>query len=253
MPYSSQSDIETRISAQNLAQLVLDNIPAEIPAAPLAALHVAAGALSNGVYLYRVLFQYGTGLGVPGVASQSVTVSDNSTSGKVDLSAIPVATFTPTARLIYRTKVNGSAYFLLTTIADNTTTTFTDNVADTALGSGIPTNPVVAALIAKADAIIDGMLAQVYDVPMTGTIDPIIVGLSSDLASVYAMERRFATMELPKQWKDVYNRSMTLLQQIGDLEVEINATRPVTSPEADIHSIDRQATFEDPTSAMFDY
>src|SRR5690349_9422019 len=143
MPYSSQSDIETRISASNLAQLVLDNVPVEIPAAPLAALHTAVGLLSNGAYQYRIIFQYATGLGIPGSVSQTVTVVDNATAGKVDLTAIPLASTAPTARLIYRTKAGGSDFFLVATIADNTTATYLDNTPDSALVSEIPTNPVV--------------------------------------------------------------------------------------------------------------
>src|SRR5262249_42315303 len=40
-----------------------------------------------------------------------------------------------TQRKIYRTKVGGSSYFLLTTLADNTSTTYTDNIADASLGA----------------------------------------------------------------------------------------------------------------------
>ena len=37
------------------------------------------------------------------------------------------------ARKIYRTKAGGSTYWLLATIADNTTTTYTDTAADASL------------------------------------------------------------------------------------------------------------------------
>jgi hypothetical protein len=44
-----------------------------------------------------------------------------------------------TTRKVYRTGANGSALKLLTTIADNSTTTYTDSAADGALGADIPT------------------------------------------------------------------------------------------------------------------
>src|SRR5690606_30764154 len=56
-----------------------------------------------------------------------ITVADK----QIDLSSIPTS-LTPgvNARRIYRTANNGSEYFLVTTISDNTTTTYSDNTSD---------------------------------------------------------------------------------------------------------------------------
>jgi hypothetical protein len=67
-----------------------------------------------------------------------VTVADKTTNGKVSLSAIPTGDVTVTARKLYRTIGGGSDYFLLATLSNNTTTTYTDNTADSSLGAGIP-------------------------------------------------------------------------------------------------------------------
>lgn len=56
-----------------------------------------------------------------------------------DLSSIPVGPSGTTSRKVYRTVANGSTYKLLTTIANNTTTTFTDTTADASLGATAPT------------------------------------------------------------------------------------------------------------------
>lgn len=50
-------------------------------------------------------------------------------------------------RYIYRTKAGGSTYFLLTTIADQSTVTYTDTTSDASLSSTYPTqaNPIVSA------------------------------------------------------------------------------------------------------------
>ena len=62
-------------------------------------------------------------------------------SQQVNLSAIPTSTDTAvTSRKIYRTKADDENYLmqLVTTINDNTTTTYTDNVADGSLGANAP-------------------------------------------------------------------------------------------------------------------
>ena len=55
------------------------------------------------------------------------------------LSALPFGPSGTTGRKLYRTGRNGSALQLLATIADNTTTTYTDSAADSALGAPVPT------------------------------------------------------------------------------------------------------------------
>ena len=108
--------------------------------APTAALAGAgAGNVDDGLHYYYVQFvtDYGH-TGYDNDSEVSITVTDQSTDGQVDLSNIPVgaANQRVTGRKIFRTKA-GVRYigFLLTTINDNTTTTYRDNTADSALGT----------------------------------------------------------------------------------------------------------------------
>jgi hypothetical protein len=58
----------------------------------------------------------------------------------VPLSAIPLGGPTVTGRRIYRTAAGGAQLKLVTTLADNVTTTFSDTVTDAALGANAPTS-----------------------------------------------------------------------------------------------------------------
>jgi hypothetical protein len=53
------------------------------------------------------------------------------------------ASYGVNTRKIYRTVAGGSTFKLVTTIADNTTTTYTDNTADGSLGANAPTDQAV--------------------------------------------------------------------------------------------------------------
>jgi hypothetical protein len=107
--------------------------------APSAAKAAGAG-LSSGVYQYLVTFLTQGG---ETPAGPSVSVTTTGGNNQVALSAIPlapnstilpgIATNNPIGRNIYRTQVGGSIFYLLTAIGDNTTTTYTDTVADASL------------------------------------------------------------------------------------------------------------------------
>lgn len=105
------------------------------PTAATAALAgLGAGNLSNGAYSYKVSLVAASGETTPGTVSNTVTVTDAATDGQISLTAIPTSTDTSvTSRKIYRTMAGGTLYYLLATIADNTTTTYTDNIADASL------------------------------------------------------------------------------------------------------------------------
>jgi len=97
------------------------------------------GNVDNGIHYYQVTFY--TALGETNIqyklaGPNATTVAGN---GQVDLANIPVsADDRVTGRRIYRT-LAGTSYwqgsFLLTDIADNTTTTYLDNTADAGLGA----------------------------------------------------------------------------------------------------------------------
>ena len=94
------------------------------------------GNINNGTHSYKVTFVNSAGETSLGTVSNTVTV--DASNKQVNLSSIPVSSSNSvTARKIYRTKAGGSTYFLLTTISDNTTTTYTDNTADANLTGGV--------------------------------------------------------------------------------------------------------------------
>jgi uncharacterized phiE125 gp8 family phage protein len=133
------------------------------PAAPTAALATpaAAGNVDNGAHRYRITFVTAGGETDGGTVSSIVTVADKAVNGKVALSAIPLGGSAVTSRKLYRTVAGGSTYLLLVTLADNTTTTYTDNIADASLGAGCPTvngteDPLLIALLEAARGEIDG-------------------------------------------------------------------------------------------------
>jgi uncharacterized phiE125 gp8 family phage protein len=116
-----------------------------------------AGNVDNGAHRYLATFVTANGETQAGTVSAVVTVTDKTVNGKVSLTAIPLGGSLVTSRKIYRTAAGGSTYLLLATIADNTTTTYTDNIADSSLGAGAPstnttTDPLINVLIASARA-----------------------------------------------------------------------------------------------------
>ncbi|MDB5992404.1 MAG: hypothetical protein JWQ10_3807 [Herbaspirillum sp.] len=113
-----------------------DQMPA--PVAPTVALGTGAGNVDNGAHRYLVRFITATGGTQGGAVSAAVTVADKTVNGKVAVSAIPLGDATVTARELYRTAAGGLTYMLLATIADNSTTTYADNIADASLGAGAP-------------------------------------------------------------------------------------------------------------------
>lgn len=93
-----------------------------------------AGNLSAGNYSYKVSYISTLGETAIGTISNTINVTAPGSNGKMALSAIPISgSGTVTARNIYRTISGGSQYFFLHQIADNSTTTYTDNIADASL------------------------------------------------------------------------------------------------------------------------
>jgi hypothetical protein len=117
-----------------------------IPGAP--ALALAAGTnLGIGVYIYVVTFVTLTG---ETTAGTSATITTTGSNQAVNLTAIPVGvTGSVTARKIYRTAVGGAVGTakLVTTIADNTTTVYSDTLVDGSLGAAVPTTNTATAAI----------------------------------------------------------------------------------------------------------
>ena len=115
--------------------------PLAAPGAPTPVVSSASGVL-NGAYAYLVVWLTGNvdGLGTihwsgnhtaAGTQSAVVNPADNA----VDLSAIAIGPAGVVARALYRTKAGGSTFYYLDTIDDNVTTDYTDNTADSGLGT----------------------------------------------------------------------------------------------------------------------
>lgn len=117
--------------------------PQTAPAAPTATVLSTAGNL-NGSTSYVVVLGTGwlsddgnfhlTGF-APGMASATVSPANQ----QVQLSNVAIGGLGTVLRLIYRTPVGSTTYKYVGWIPDNSTTTFTDNVPDSQLGTGMPT------------------------------------------------------------------------------------------------------------------
>ena len=106
--------------------------PVVAPTAPTAAVNAAAGVLT-GAYTYKITYVTANGETEVGTVSNTV----NPAGEKVDLTAIPVST-NPfvTDRKIYRCKAaTATSWYYLAALGNNTTTTYTDNIADGTLGA----------------------------------------------------------------------------------------------------------------------
>lgn len=95
-----------------------------------------AGAIGAGTYFWRYTFVTATmeTHGSPNSNGLTLGASRQASLTGVAVSANPAVT----KRRVYRTAAGGSDFFFVGEIPDNTTTVFTDNIADSALGSAMP-------------------------------------------------------------------------------------------------------------------
>lgn len=97
----------------------------------------ASGNVDAGDHYYCVTFYDESGETEAGTASAVVTVPTGG--GSVNLLSVPIGQYGASGRKIYRSKAGTSSpFYLLTSIADNTTTTYTDQTADADLGETTP-------------------------------------------------------------------------------------------------------------------
>ena len=110
-----------------------------VASAPMAASFNSNGAGNpNGDYNYKFTF-VNSALVEGNVSASSTTF--NVVSKIISITSIPVAaqSFGVSARKIYRTVAGGTAFKLVTTLSDNTTTSYNDNISDANLGVTAPT------------------------------------------------------------------------------------------------------------------
>ncbi len=104
-----------------------------------------AGNVDDGDHCYAYAFQTGNAGFLARITFpagfNTATVVDKTADGRVAVSAIAVSSDPRTARrILYRTKANAPCnddqFFFLAAVGDNTTTTYTDNIADSSLTAG---------------------------------------------------------------------------------------------------------------------
>ena len=117
------------------------------PATAVSAAQGATGVLLAGKYKYHVTYYYKDGESNPNDTETEVTITADK---KIELSNIPTGGSRVTQRKLYRTTKDGDEFHLLTTIEDNTTTTYSDNIPDGGLGATMEEDndiPPVASMI----------------------------------------------------------------------------------------------------------
>lgn len=153
------------------------------PSAPSVALGSGSGNVDNGVHRYAITFVTAEGETQAGGVSAPITIADKTITGKISLTEIQVGGSNVTSRKIYRTAANGSVYMLVATIADNSTTVFTDNVSDASLGAQAPAinttvDRLLTILIASARFTAENLLKRYL---ITQTVDVYLDGFSNDI------------------------------------------------------------------------
>ena len=133
---------ENAISVEHGSDILLKHggdlkfVSVTAPGACTATLVESSGNVDAGDHTYKVTFVNEAGETELGAASN--TVAADSSHQQVKLTNIPTSTSSSvTARKIYRTKAGGTSYFLLATLRDNIATGYTDNTADSDLGTDI--------------------------------------------------------------------------------------------------------------------
>ncbi len=171
--------VEPLTVSEVLQRARIDSMNQEVPPSAFTAALAAtpiAGNVNVGAHRYLATFVTADGETQAGAISAAVTVVDTAVNGKVELSAIPIGGSLVTARKLYRTAANGSTYLLLATLANNTATTYTDNIADASLGAQAPTtnttsDPEINAIIRTVRHAAEGytrraLVTQTWDMKL---------------------------------------------------------------------------------------
>jgi uncharacterized phage protein gp47/JayE len=144
-----------------------------VPIPPVTALGVAGNL--NGSYEYATTYLTATGETLQSVDAVAVAPVNQ----QVVLTAIPLGGAGTTGRRIYRQKNGIGPYSLVTTINDNTTTTYTDNIADGSVGQSAPNIDTAHNVSVPATAVQAGSNGNVA----AGTIT-ILVSVPSGVVAV---------------------------------------------------------------------
>ncbi len=109
---------------------------------------------------------------------------------QVPLSAIPLGGGSVTSRKLYRTAAGGSQLKLLATIADNTTTIYSDSTADGSLGANVPTSNTATANQVSLSAIAIGAASvtsrKLYRTVAAGSQLKLLATIADNTTTTYA-------------------------------------------------------------------
>jgi hypothetical protein len=118
---------------------------------------ISPPGLADGTYRYAVTFLTASNGGqtLAGPASAPLTLTGldglpGNTGHTVRVTNIPTGGSTVTGRRVYRTKAGGSTFFVVGDVSDNVTTSFTDTLADSALGGTSPSSSTGAGPLTTA-------------------------------------------------------------------------------------------------------
>lgn len=219
----------------------------------------SAGPLT-GNYKYALTFTVPGGGETP-AGPQTTTQVFSSQAGQ--LSGIPTGPYGVTGRNLYRTAAGGSQLKLLATIADNTTTTYTDTVLDGALGVNVQTSNTsggipqfellldAARLPADATGLLEVWTASKHELDAAGTTIPEkhwdAIALGAQAYSLYAyltttndnldyvdgqFRDRVDDTNAPDAWRKHAAEIMQLFNvRLRQIENEMNARTPVTAAQ----------------------
>lgn len=148
-----------------------------VPSAPNVVVNVAAGNLT-GLYEYAITFVTASGETEIGDDSSGI----NPVAQKADLTAIPLGGPGTTKRRIYRQKDASGVWGFVHEIADNTTTIYTDNIADGSIGGTPPSTDTAHSIAVAAQSeengdkynVLAGSITILTDAPdgATGVTNP---------------------------------------------------------------------------------
>lgn len=207
-----------------------------VATAPSAAAAAGAG-LGTGAYKYVVTFVNALGETSAGAEGTVTTTGGNQ---QVSLTAIPLGIGGVTARKIYRTAVGGATGTekLVTTIANNVATTYTDSTADGSLGVAVPTGNTAIAEIDGYDyfdaegvihlvAIAGGNVFRSLNDALTWTL---CTGATGTAGIMTNMNQNGGFLYLTNGTDDIFRYNGTTTLQLYDALVTPSAATVATTP-----------------------
>lgn len=196
--------VEPLTVAEVRRHLLIDSSAGEpAPTAPTVALPAVAvaGNVDNGAHRVGFTFITADGESEIGPLSAVVTIADKTVNGKIYVTAIAIGGAAVTSRKAYLVPVAGGAPKFAATLADNTSTTMTLNVADSALGAEAP--------------------------EVNTTSDPELSGLIT-AARMYC-EAETDMGFLPQTWRETFTRWPGLPVTLSKAPLQTSPTAPIVT------------------------